>query len=92
MVPQVEHRHGRAERLLRLGKESGHMRARSEFAKRLMSLAFERGMTMAELSRASGVHKNTLDGYVNQAHDPTLPKLHAIRDALGCAWEELLGE
>ena len=64
---------------------------RSEFARRLMALASERDMTMTALSSASGVHKNTLDGYVNRAHEPTLAKICAIRKALGCTWEELLG-
>lgn len=63
-----------------------------EFRARLLGLLADRGMTQIELCRRSGVARSTLGNYAAGRVQPTLRQLRLIREALGCTWEELLGE
>lgn len=62
------------------------------FAERLNEILGERNLTVTNLSALSGVHRNTIDNYINRGTNPTLPVLKALKDALGCSWEYLLGD
>lgn len=61
-----------------------------EFGARLAALMRDRGMTIMGLARASGVGYTTVRSYVREGRMPNLYTLVLIRDALGCAWDELL--
>lgn len=62
------------------------------FPERLNAILGERKITITYLSAISGVHRNTIENYVNRKTNPTLPVLRALKDGLGCTWDYLLGE
>lgn len=63
-----------------------------EFGLRLHGLITRRYKTVKDFAKRSGIHYSSLEGYVNGRHEPSLGKLVAIREALGCTWDEMLGE
>ncbi len=63
-----------------------------DFARRLKALIRRERMTQAELSRLSGVPENTLSRWMTCKLAPSLPNLRAVRRALLCTWEDLLGD
>lgn len=58
----------------------------------LWRLLDERGMTQVMLAARAGIGKTTITNYINGYSGATLHKLRRIKAALGCTWEELLGE
>lgn len=50
------------------------------------------GVTHRELSERSGVSKNTLRDLLSGRRFVTLWTLIRVRDALGCAWRDLMGD
>ena len=64
-----------------------------EFGCHLWQLIIEHGWgSVKAFAKSSGVYYHTLLGYVSGEHEPTRRKLCRIREALGCTWDELLGE
>lgn len=66
------------------------MEPKGTFAKRLRRLMGERGMSRAELVRRSGIAQNTADNLLKGKYEPLYVTLHALHEALGCTWEELM--
>lgn len=64
--------------------------ARAEFAKRLKSAMLARHMSQSELSRQSGVKRDSISTYVNAKTLPGMAPLKKIAAALDVTPEELL--
>lgn len=64
----------------------------TEFGFRLHGLITREFKTVKDFAKRHNIAYSSLQGYVNGAHEPSLGKLVELRDALGCTWEELLGE
>lgn len=62
------------------------------FGDRLRAALRRRGMSMHELARRSGMACAAVSYYCNGLRDPGLSRLVRLRRALGCTWEELMGE
>jgi transcriptional regulator with XRE-family HTH domain len=52
----------------------------------------ERGMTATTVAYKSGLCPATVYNYLRGTRTPTVDALRKIRAALGCTWDELLGE
>lgn len=61
-------------------------------ARNLRRLRVERGVSLSELSRLSGVGKATLSGLEGGGGNPTIETLWSLADALGVAFGELVAE
>jgi transcriptional regulator with XRE-family HTH domain len=61
------------------------------FPSRLRRAMARRGMTQVQLAAASGLTAPCVSRYLSGSRVPKLGNVGRIRDALGCAWEELLG-
>ena len=61
-------------------------------ARNLRRLLYERGMTVEQFSRASGINHASVYDYLRGNHEPNCPMLRRIRATLGCTWDELLGD
>ena len=66
--------------------------AEPDFARNLRKLMAERDMSAKQFSRASGINHASVYDYLNGRHEPNCPMLRRIRAALGCTWDELLGD
>jgi predicted transcriptional regulator len=66
--------------------------AEPDFARNLNRLIAERGMTPAQFRERSGINGTTVYEYLNGTHVPSYAMLRRIRAAIGCTWDELLGE
>lgn len=62
------------------------------FGDRLWNLIDERGWSQAELSERSGLTHGAISTYINARRRPGFDALWRMHDALGCTWEELMGE
>ena len=67
------------------------MKKRTVFSERLYKVMFNLDVTPKVLSEASGVHYNTVLGYLNNGVEPTATKLVAICEALDTSADYLLG-
>ena len=63
-----------------------------DFGTRLLALLSSRGMSQIDLCRRAGIARSTVGNYATGKAQPTLTTLRLMREALGCTWEELLGE
>lgn len=63
-----------------------------EFGLRLHGLITRRYKTVKDFAKRHDLVYTSLQGYVGGKHEPSLGKLVELRKALGCTWEELLGE
>ena len=52
----------------------------------------ERDMNGIDLAQASGLSRGSVYHYLGGKCQPNVSSLRLIRDALGCSWDELLGE
>lgn len=71
------------------------MRAKSgdaQFAARLRIILRERDRTPAWLDRRCGFSCANASHWLAMRHAPSLAKLRRVKRALGCSWDELLGE
>lgn len=48
-------------------------------------------MTLSDLARRTGVSRATLYRVASGQGDPSLHTLRAMKGALGCSWQDLLG-
>jgi transcriptional regulator with XRE-family HTH domain len=60
------------------------------FGKNLRRLRRERGLTQQQLAKLSGSHVNYIGGLERGERNPTLTKLVALAEGLGCSLEALL--
>ena len=58
----------------------------------LCRLMAERGWTQARMGIEAGMPQSTVSAIARGTRTPTLATLRKIRAALGCSWDELLGE
>ena len=68
---------------------------RVAFARRLRHLMSARGLTPKALCWAMGLTPDKTDRirrWMNAASAPSYASLRALHSALGCTWEELMGE
>lgn len=61
-----------------------------EFSLRLHGLITRKYKTVKDFAAGAHINYSSIEGYVNGHHEPSLSKLVAIRNALGCSWDELL--
>lgn len=61
-------------------------------SRNLRRLMYERGLSVTALARMTRIAIPTLSKVVNHRNGTTLKTLRAIREALGCSWDALLGE
>lgn len=62
------------------------------FGENLRRLLQERGITQSEMGRRMYVTQAAVGEYLVSKGGPTVATLRRIRDAIGCTWEDLLGE
>ena len=65
------------------------------FAARLRSIMAERGVTLTDMSEGLyGVRrpKTNVSRWMNGTCEPNYASLKAIRETLGCTWDELMGD
>lgn len=65
--------------------------ADDSFGARLRGLLKERGMRQSDLAKAMGVAPAVVSRWVRGAITPRFDMLQAIREALGCSWDDLMG-
>ena len=58
----------------------------------LRRMISERGMTATTVAYKSGLCPATVYNYLRGARTPTVDALRKMRAALGCTWDELLGD
>ena len=62
------------------------------FGDRLESLIRESGAERKEFAAACGISYNTINYMISGRRYPTLWSLIRIREALGCTWDDLMGD
>jgi transcriptional regulator with XRE-family HTH domain len=62
---------------------------RQEFGRNLWQLLLKRGMTQSDLSRASGLGRDSVSGYVRGRNLPEPTSAKKLADALGVTMEDL---
>ena len=62
------------------------------FSKNLKQIMQEKGITLSELSRITGIGKSSISQYLSGKNIPTSERIKVIADALGCAVEDLIVE
>lgn len=68
---------------------------RGTFAARFRRLLAERGLRQADLAELMGRERwdtKAICAWYHGATEPSYASLHELHDALGCTWEELMGE
>lgn len=65
--------------------------ADDSFGARLRALLRERGMRQSDLAKAMGAAPAVVSRWVRGAITPRFDMLQAIREALGCSWDDLMG-
>ena len=63
-----------------------------EFGETLKAYLKEHGITQTELARRMYVTQPSVNNYLTRESGVTVATLRRIREALGCTWEDLLGE
>lgn len=63
-----------------------------EFARSLRKAMAERGVSAKALAMDTGISRSTIDYLLAGRRSPTRSTAARIRDALGCTWDELMGE
>ena len=63
-----------------------------EFARNLRRAMAERGVSAKALAMDTGISRSTIDYLLSGRRSPTHSTARRIRDALGCTWDELLGD
>lgn len=63
-----------------------------EFGETLKAYLKEHHITQTELARRMYVTQECVNNYTNRQSGVTIATLRRIRAALGCTWEDLLGE
>lgn len=66
--------------------------ARDSFGSRLRRLLRERGMSQSDLARATDTSVASVSRWCTHERTPRYAQLVAVREALGCTWDELMGE
>lgn len=61
-----------------------------EFGLMLHGLITRKFKTVKDFAKAANLPYSSVEGYVNGHHEPSLSKLVAMRNVLGCSWDELL--
>lgn len=64
----------------------------AEFSERLKGLIVESGMNQKEFADKSGLTPAAISRYVNGSRIPGMDTLLQLKSALGCEWEQLMGE
>lgn len=52
----------------------------------------EKGITQQELSYRTGIAQSTLSKYMNGKINPLIRPIHKISRAIGCTFDEIIGE
>jgi transcriptional regulator with XRE-family HTH domain len=60
--------------------------------KNLQKLLADRGESQTSFAKRIGVHQSQVSNWVRGANSPTLQTLRKVKAALGCTWDELLGD
>lgn len=71
------------------------MKAISEpdpFGENLRQLLRDRGITQTELGKRMYVTQACIGEYINRKGGPTVATIRRLKEAIGCTWEDLLGE
>lgn len=63
-----------------------------KFVSNMLRLSDKRGWTLKRLAKEAGMAYTTVTNYSHSDTVPSLDKLRKIKGALGCTWDELLGE
>ena len=58
----------------------------------LLLILGERDMTQSELARISGIHPSVISGICCNTRGVSVFTVRRIKAALGCTWDELLGD
>lgn len=64
---------------------------REDFGERLRRLLRERGMSQSDLARATDTSVATVSRWCTHERTPRYAQLVAVREALGCSWDDLMG-
>jgi transcriptional regulator with XRE-family HTH domain len=78
--------------LIEVAKQTGSDSSSSGFGARLRSLREARGLTLAQLSEASGVHLQAIAKLERAANEPTWPTVLKLAKALGVETNEFEAE
>jgi transcriptional regulator with XRE-family HTH domain len=62
------------------------------FARRLKRLVAESGMSQERVAERAGLCQQSVSGLVRGRNEPYYSTLLKLHRALGCTWEELMGE
>lgn len=62
------------------------------FSDNLKRLLADRGESQTSFAKRIGVHQSQMSNWVRGANSPTLQTLRKVKAALGCTWDELLGD
>lgn len=62
------------------------------FAERLKTLIEKSDMNQKQLSEVSGITEAAISRYLHGTRMPNMVALCKMKNALGCDWDELIGE